>query len=138
MRWYQGYKRERQSAVSALNLGAAPSRPSWMTLPTDSNEGAALTFDVEPGEDGRQRVRLSGEIDLESSVGLADQLFAVAGSTLVVDLAGVTFMDSSGLAELLTARNKINADGHEFALTSPQERVRRVFEITGLTNLLTD
>jgi hypothetical protein len=50
-------------------------------------------------------VALRGESDVVSADGLADALVEVAGSSLVVDLSSLTFVDSSGIAALVVARN---------------------------------
>ena len=46
-----------------------------------------------------------------SANGLTDALVELAGSTVVVDLSDLTFMDSSGIGALVRARNRIRADG---------------------------
>ena len=56
-------------------------------------------------------VALHGELDLASADGLAEALVEIAGSTLVVDLADLSFMDSSGIGALVVARNRIRAKG---------------------------
>ena len=82
---------------------------------------------------GFEIVALHGELDIVSAAGLADALVDVAGSTLVVDLSDLTFIDSSGISALVVARNRILADGKgDLVLTRPGVIVRRVLEITGL------
>ena len=56
-------------------------------------------------------VTLHGELDIASADGLADALVEVAGSTVVVDLSGLTFMDSSGIGALVVARNRVLSEG---------------------------
>ena len=46
-------------------------------------------------------VALRGELDVVFADGLADALVEVAGSTVVVDLSGLTFIDCSGVAALV-------------------------------------
>ena len=85
------------------------------------------------GFPGFEIVALHGELDIVSAAGLADALVEVAGSTLVVDLSDLTFIDSSGISALVVARNRILAEGKgELVLTRPGVIVRRVLEITGL------
>ena len=60
---------------------------------------------------GIHMVALHGELDIASVNGLADALVKVAGSTVVVDLSGLTFMDSTGIGTLVVARNRILAKG---------------------------
>lgn len=83
-------------------------------------------------------VSLRGELDLATSVGLADWLVKVSGSTVVIDLDQLTFMDSSGLGAIVLARNRLIEKGDLLVLTRPRANVRRLFEITGLSGWLHD
>jgi anti-sigma B factor antagonist len=77
---------------------------------------------------------LAGELDLYNAPALREALHgAVARSPerLVVDLAGVTFIDSTALGALVEARSKLR-DGDAFALAAPGLEVRRALEISGL------
>jgi anti-anti-sigma factor len=77
---------------------------------------------------------VSGELDLATTDGLTDALVdAAAGLTLVVvDLSGLTFMDSSGIGALLAARNRVLANGGLLVLSRPRAIVRKALEIVGL------
>ena len=78
-------------------------------------------------------VGLHGELDVVSADGLTDVLVEIAGSTLVVDLSGLTFIDSSGIAALVLARNRIRANGQgQLMLSRPGGIVRMALEIVGL------
>jgi anti-sigma B factor antagonist len=78
-------------------------------------------------------VELSGELDIVSAGFLTDLLVDVAGSTVVVDLSGLTFMDCSGVAALIAARDRIAANGlGSIVLTEPRRMVRKPLEILGL------
>ena len=78
-------------------------------------------------------VALYGELDLVSAGGLADALVKVAGSTVVVDLSGLTFMDCSGIDALVAAKTRILANGlGQLVVTRPSAIVRRALEIVGL------
>lgn len=84
-------------------------------------------------------VALQGELDIVSADGLALALVEVAGSTVVVDLSGLTFIDSSGISALVMARNRIRADGRgQLVLTEPRDIVRKAFEIVGLSSWIVD
>ena len=54
---------------------------------------------------------LHGELDIVSAYDLALALVEVAGSTVVVDLSDLTFMDSTGISALVMARKRILDDG---------------------------
>jgi len=79
-----------------------------------------------------------GEVDLSSSPELRRVLQAQlddhAVATLVVDLAGVTFIDSSGLGVLVDVRKRLDtgAGARVLRVDGVHGSVRRVFEITGL------
>lgn len=83
-------------------------------------------------------VSLFGQLDLANADQVRDALIGVAGSTVVVDLSGLQFLDSSGIAALVSARGRILASGNGFELQGARGIVRRVFEITGLSSLLVD
>jgi anti-anti-sigma factor len=86
------------------------------------------------GLSGVHIVALHGELDVVSADGLADALVEEAGSTLVVDLSDLTFIDSTGIGALVTARNRILADGQgQLVLSRPGGIVRRALEIVGLS-----
>jgi stage II sporulation protein AA (anti-sigma F factor antagonist) len=57
---------------------------------------------------------------------------------VVVDLAGVTFIDSSAIQALMTAHRCLAGEGREFRLRHLSVPVARLFELTGLTNLVDD
>ena len=78
---------------------------------------------------------LNGEIDLHVSPRIAASLGALIQKKpkkLVVDLSGVSYIDSSGLAALIEAMQKMDALGSKFILAGLQENVRPIFEIARL------
>ena len=84
-------------------------------------------------------VALSGELDAATSPGLADALLQTSGSTVVVDLSGLTFMDSSGIGTLVVARNRIMAEGlGQLVLTRPDVNVAKVLDIVGLDDWIVE
>jgi anti-sigma B factor antagonist len=84
-------------------------------------------------------VALQGELDIVSAYGLAHALVEVAGSTVVIDMSGLTFIDSSGISALVMARNRILADGRgQLVLTKPGGIVREALEIVGLSSWIVD
>jgi anti-sigma B factor antagonist len=84
-------------------------------------------------------VALHGELDLASAEGLAGALVDLAGSTLVVDLADLSFMDSSGIGALVAARKRIRAQGlGDLVVTRPTAIVQKALEIVGLDELIAE
>lgn len=84
--------------------------------------------------DGAVIVSLTGELDLynaeEVRRALLDTL-ADGPELLVVDLEGVTFIDSTALGVLIEARSRMN-DRTGFRLAAPGLEVRRALEVSGL------
>jgi stage II sporulation protein AA (anti-sigma F factor antagonist) len=85
---------------------------------------------------GTCTVTLSGEIDLSCSDELISLLTSTAqdagADTTEVDLAGVGFMDSSGIDALIAGYRAAHLAGRRFTVVRPQQNVRRVFEIAGV------
>jgi anti-sigma B factor antagonist len=76
---------------------------------------------------------LAGELDLADAPALRDALRGAVERSprrLVVDLAEVTFVDSTVLGALVEARSRIG--GEAFALAAPGLDVRRALEVSGL------
>jgi anti-sigma B factor antagonist len=79
-------------------------------------------------------ISLVGELDLYNAHMVRDELFAAAARSperLVVELSGVTFIDSTGLGVLIEARTKL-ANRKAFRLVAPGLETRRALEISGL------
>jgi anti-anti-sigma factor len=57
---------------------------------------------------------------------------------VTVDLAGLEFCDSSGLATFLRFHREAERAGSTLVLRSPQPNVRRMFELTGTDAMLPD
>lgn len=89
-------------------------------------------------EDDRARLTLDGEIDLATQSELRQVLtdLVVGGQVhLTIDLAGVSFIDSTGLGVLIGARRRVHVLHGSLTLVNAHESVMRVFEITGLTRV---
>ncbi len=87
---------------------------------------------------GGNLIELRGELDALTSEGLVEQLSAGPDSLLVIDLDRLSFMDSSGLGAIHSARRNAARVGTTLVLARPQPIVQRVLEITGLDVWLTD
>ena len=78
---------------------------------------------------------LQGEIDLHVSPGIAASLATMVSAhpaRLVVDLSGVTYIDSSGLAVLIQAMQNVEEYGGKLTLAGVNENVRSIFEMARL------
>lgn len=81
-----------------------------------------------------------GEIDLSCAPSLRIQLTAVQAKKpkrLIIDLAGVPYMDSSGVATLVEAMQNARRTGGKLILSAMQEKVRSIFEIARLDMVFT-
>ena len=87
---------------------------------------------------GTHVVRLVGELDVVSASTVARTLVAVAGSTVMVDMSDLSFIDSSGVAALAQARRLIEARGDRIELRHARGIVRRMFGMLGMEEWLTD
>jgi anti-sigma B factor antagonist len=79
-------------------------------------------------------VRVEGEIDLDSAGELSEAALAAMqdiGPSLVLDMSGVTFMDSTGLKVLLAVHKRAELAGGRLVLAAPTRSVNRVVSITG-------
>jgi anti-sigma B factor antagonist len=101
----------------------------------DSERPAEVAIDARLDPAGSALVTVSGDLDI-SNAGTLEQ--AVASITaerperVVFDLSGLRFMDSAGIAVLLDCAGKVNT----VRLRDPSPAVRRVVELTGLTDVL--
>ena len=96
-------------------------------------------------------VEVAGELDLHAAPGLRAELARAtersgersterSGATesprVLVDLSGVTFIDSTGVGVLVGALKRAREAGGQLNFCGAQKRVKRVFEITGLIGAL--
>jgi anti-sigma B factor antagonist len=106
----------------------------------DGEALATVDFESSPGErDGAWIVKVQGEVDVATSPRLRSELHALleqGARTIVLDLGAMSFIDSSGLGVLVGVLKRLkDQQGDTIVLRDLQEPVRRVFEITGLTEL---
>jgi anti-anti-sigma factor len=88
-----------------------------------------------PTNPTRALVTVSGEVDLESAPELGDHSLAALKDVsvhLVLDLRGVTFMDSTGLKVLLATAHRADLAGGSLVLVAPNRAVHRILTLTGL------
>ncbi|MCC2320600.1 STAS domain-containing protein [Cellulomonas xiejunii] len=86
----------------------------------------------------RTVVRVAGEVDVASADRLRERLAVLLSqgrTDLVVDLTGVTFLDSTGLGLLVGTLKRVRLAGGRLELVVDSERLLKVFRITGLTQV---
>ena len=81
---------------------------------------------------------MHGELDIATAPELVELLARLRrrGHAVVLDLAEVTFMDSTGLTTLMDARLQADRNGWSFAVRRPSAAVRRVIDLAGVGRLL--
>ncbi len=101
------------------------------------NLDPAVELDTTIRANGEHTVlTVGGEVDIVTVESFRTALLdAQRSPRVVVDLRGVTFMDSAGINALVGAYHRLAPDG-ELRLVGLRQNVRRVFEITGLLELL--
>ncbi len=97
-------------------------------------------FECEPSrEPDHMRLSLFGELDMATARHFAsalDELERDRPERIVLDLRGLTFLDSTGLRALLGADSRAREVGRRLTILQGPDAVRRVFEITGLEGRL--
>ena len=97
-----------------------------------------VSMDLSTGEsDGQAVVALRGELDVADAASVAAALVAVAARApeIIVDLAGLEFIDSSGVAALVLARVQARRAGGDVLLAAPQDQVLRLLTVTRLAEV---
>jgi stage II sporulation protein AA (anti-sigma F factor antagonist) len=77
---------------------------------------------------------VEGEIDLDSRALLEDAIGRLEGEPvdLVIDLAGVTFVDSQGVNLLVQVHRVLEEAGASLTVARPSPSVLKIFELTGV------
>ncbi len=84
-------------------------------------------------------VAVTGELDVFTAPALEQELQSCidAGKTdLVVDLSGVDFLDSTGLGVMVKALKWAREAGGGLRVVATEERITKVFTITGLADAM--
>lgn len=79
-------------------------------------------------------ISVNGDVDLENSDGLRDQVSNAldANTAVSLDMSEVSYIDSSGVAALIESRQKADEGGKEFKLLKPSESVVSVLKMAKL------
>ena len=83
-------------------------------------------------------VSVTGELDIATAGKLSEELERTSNlgaRRLIVDLVGLTFIDSVALGVLTEEARRLRADGGVCVVVSQDPRILRVFEITGLDRI---
>lgn len=88
---------------------------------------------------GHPVVSVVGELDVATApdlrVRLDDVIDRALRNAVLVDLLGVTFIDSTALGVLISGLKRSEAAGGELRIVVAEPRILKIFEITGLTDV---
>ena len=87
---------------------------------------------------GATIVAVAGEIDVYTAPRLRDQITDLVSDgvyDLIIDMEGVEFLDSTGLGVLVGGLKKVRAHNGTMQLICTQERLLKIFRITGLAKV---
>jgi anti-anti-sigma factor len=89
--------------------------------------------DLQPGT---RAVQVEGELDLAVAAQLDEILTAAAAQCkgVLISLERCAFIDSSGIAVILRAHNRMREEGNRLVVYTPTDQVLRVLSMTGLTS----
>jgi anti-sigma B factor antagonist len=96
-----------------------------------------LTTEV---QDGVATIHVAGEVDVSNAADLRDvslRALRDGASSLVVDCAELTFIDSTGLSAILSAYREAQVQWGTVTIRHPTPIVLRVIEMTGIDQYVT-
>ncbi|MFI9243833.1 STAS domain-containing protein [Streptomyces sp. NPDC053086] len=98
-----------------------------------------LHVTVQPTSDRTAVVAVAGDVDLHTASTLRTHALALVEEgvpDLVLDLAGVDFVDSTGLSALITLLHATHEAGGSLRLADVPDRLMRMISMTGISELL--
>ncbi|WP_147804462.1 STAS domain-containing protein [Alkalicoccus halolimnae] len=99
-----------------------------------------MNLDIQITEDDNKSVaEVSGEVDVYTATKLKETLIPLAekeDNQLIIDLTNVEYIDSTGLGIFIGALKAAEKSGSTLKLIGLNERVNRLFEITGLHEVI--
>lgn len=97
-----------------------------------------FSVSVQPTSSGVTVISVQGEVDVYTAPKLREEIHRKmdeGANRVVVDLAGVAYMDSSGLGVLIGALKRARESGGDLVVSSPNARISRILEVTGLSRI---
>jgi anti-anti-sigma factor len=104
----------------------------------DVRRSAPLNTEIQ-GSIGHALVVLSGELDASSAAGLYEEFATLTREGVVrvaLDLTALEFIDSTGISVIIAEHKRTAASGGGLVILTPHRNARRVFEVTGLMDVL--
>ena len=141
MRWYAEGATNDTLVIQAAGPGQGGGTLGGVAGRSVVEELMVFDLDVATHDDGVAVVTVLGEVDVATAPALRQELLRLttessAPPRLVVDMAGVDFLDSTGLGVLLGGLKRVRAKGGSLVLARAEPHVRKVFEITRVIEIL--
>jgi len=106
---------------------------SEVPIGPEANHDGDFLVAIEGGRPLRSVVRLRGDIDLAVAPRLSKCLVDLAAvGDVVVDMADMRFIDSTGMGALVMARKAVHAHGGEISLRNLAPNVAKTMALAGL------
>lgn len=83
-------------------------------------------------------IRVSGDLDMDGVPSLTTVLEPLMAKRVELDLANVTFIDSSGVNALLSHHERSRAAGGRLVVLQPSRAVRQILQLLGVDKLLAE
>lgn len=98
---------------------------------------APLTWTAEPGDHEHTTIlRLVGPLTLENLFSFQNEFRTMQPPLLIIDMAGVPYMDSAGLGILINAHVSAKRGARKLSLAAVNSRVMTLFELTRVDSVL--
>lgn len=88
-------------------------------------------------DNGKLTLALTGRLDTNTSPELESELNLDGVSEVIFDFAGLEYISSAGLRILMTVQKAMMACGGTMTVANPNETVKNVFDITGMSSVFT-
>jgi anti-sigma B factor antagonist len=113
----------------------------WLSYRGQWEEGDVVDLSLETRHtDDVTIVSVGGEIDVYTAPKLRDKVTELVGEghyNLVIDMENVEFLDSTGLGVLVGGLKKVRAHDGSMEIVCNQDRLLKIFRITGLAKVFT-
>ncbi len=100
----------------------------------DIGERLEFSASVAPGPEAGTIVTIFGELDVASAPEMTDSFQQAIDrpGPVELDMRGCTFVDSTGIASLLTAARRLHEQGRVLTIKGARERVQSILQLSGL------
>ena len=88
-------------------------------------------------ENGKLTLKVDGRLDTNTSPELEAELKLDGVTEMVFDFSGLEYIASAGLRVLIMAQKAMSSCGGKMLVANPNETVRGVFDITGMSSIFT-